>query len=710
MGLTDKQVAKLLRYLILALIMVLAVAERLYSILRFESIIHEFDPYFNYRSTRYLVNEGIYDFLNWFDEQAWYPLGRIVGGTVYPGIMFTAAFVYWTLHALNITIKIRNICVLLAPFFSSLTALSAYLFTSEIRNPSAGLYAAAFLAVAPGYISRSVAGSFDNEGVAIFALIFTYWLWLRAVKSGSMLWAAFTALSYFYMVAAWGGYVFIINLVPLHVLALLVSGRYTARVYVAYSTFYVVGTILSMQVHFVGFQAVQSSETMGAMGVFGLLQLFGGLQWARGFVSEAHFARFVQLTLGAVAAGIGLLALLALATGYVAPWTGRFYSLMDPTYASKNIPIIASVSEHQPTTWGSYVFDLHVLIMLAPVGLYQMFHEPSEASIFAIVYSLTSIYFSGVMVRLMLVLTPIVCVLAAVGVSSLLDEWLPLIKQRYVFSANAAVSAGAAQTAKHASNDEKKRRHDFASWPDASRAAWGVVALLTTLTLFFQYHSTWVTSEAYSSPSIVLASKNWDGSRNILDDFRESYRWINQNTDPDARIMSWWDYGYQLAAMSNRTVLVDNNTWNNTHIAQVGKAFASNEEDAYEIMQRLDVDYVLVWFGGASGYSSDDINKFLWMVRIANSVDPGIQEHNYIGKNGQYSIGPDANPVMLDSLMYKLSFYRFGEYYAGQTPGYDRVRNTEIGRKDFKLTHVEEAYTSEHWLVRIYKVLKHARQ
>ena len=46
-------------------------AERLYSILRFESIIHEFDPYFNYRSTRYLVNEGIYDFLNWFDEQAW---------------------------------------------------------------------------------------------------------------------------------------------------------------------------------------------------------------------------------------------------------------------------------------------------------------------------------------------------------------------------------------------------------------------------------------------------------------------------------------------------------------------------------------------------------------------------------------------------------------------------------------------------------------
>lgn len=33
----------------------------------------------------------------------------------------------------------------------------------------------------------------------------------------------------------------------------------------------------------------------------------------------------------------------------IAPWTGRFYSLLDPSYAKNNIPIIASVSEHQPT-------------------------------------------------------------------------------------------------------------------------------------------------------------------------------------------------------------------------------------------------------------------------------------------------------------------------------------------------------------------------
>ena len=69
--------------------------------------------------------------------------------------------------------------------------------------------------------------------------------------------------------------------------------------------------------------------------------------------------------------------------------------------------------------------------------------------------------------------------------------------------------------------------------------------------------------------------------------------------------MSWWDYGYQITAMANRTILVDNNTWNNTHISRVGQAMASTEDKAYAIMRELDVDYVLVIFGGLTGYASD---------------------------------------------------------------------------------------------------------
>lgn len=66
---------------------------------------------------------------------------------------------------------------------------------------------------------------------------FTYFLWVRSVKTGSVFWATLTALSYFYMVSAWGGYVFIINLIPLHVLTLILIGRYCSKLYIG--TFFI---------------------------------------------------------------------------------------------------------------------------------------------------------------------------------------------------------------------------------------------------------------------------------------------------------------------------------------------------------------------------------------------------------------------------------------------------------------------------------------
>ena len=115
--------------------------------------------------------------------------------------MITSGGIHWFLHLLNIPVHIRDICVFLAPIFSGLTAISTYLLTKELWSPGAGLFAASFIAIVPGYISRSVAGSYDNEGIAIFALQFTYYLWVKAVKTGSIFWAASAALSYFYMVS-----------------------------------------------------------------------------------------------------------------------------------------------------------------------------------------------------------------------------------------------------------------------------------------------------------------------------------------------------------------------------------------------------------------------------------------------------------------------------------------------------------------------------
>ncbi|KAF7242188.1 Dolichyl-diphosphooligosaccharide--protein glycosyltransferase subunit STT3A [Varanus komodoensis] len=511
----------LLKLLILSMAAVLSFSTRLFSVLRFESVIHEFDPYFNYRTTRFLAEEGFYKFHNWFDDRAWYPLGRIIGGTIYPGLMITSAAIYHVLHFFHITIDIRNVCVFLAPLFSSFTTIVTYHLTKELKDAGAGLLAAAMIAVVPGYISRSVAGSYDNEGIAIFCMLLTYYMWIKAVKTGSIYWAAMCALAYFYMVSSWGGYVFLINLIPLHVLVLMLTGRFSHRIYVAYCTVYCLGTILSMQISFVGFQPVLSSEHMAALGVFGLCQIHAFVDYLRSKLNPQQFEVLFRSVISLV---------------------------------------------------GFVLLSIGAVLMLT-VGLYYCFSNLSDARIFIIMYGVTSMYFSAVM---------------------------------------------------------------------------------------------------------------------------------------DAKVMSWWDYGYQITAMANRTILVDNNTWNNTHISRVGQAMASTEERAYEIMRELDVSYVLVIFGGLTGYSSDDINKFLWMVRIGGSTDTGkhIKEHDYYTSTGEFRVDREGSPVLLNCLMYKMCYYRFGQVYteAKRPPGYDRVRNAEIGNKDFELDVLEEAYTTEHWLVRIYKM------
>jgi dolichyl-diphosphooligosaccharide--protein glycosyltransferase len=125
---------------------------------------------------------------------------------------------------IGLPIDIRNICVFLAPTFAALTSISAYLLTTEVtKRHGAGLFAALFIGLVPSYMSRSVAGSYDNEGVAIFALVFAFYVFLKAANTGSILWSVLSSLAYFYMVASWGGYSFIINIIPMYVLFTLIT-------------------------------------------------------------------------------------------------------------------------------------------------------------------------------------------------------------------------------------------------------------------------------------------------------------------------------------------------------------------------------------------------------------------------------------------------------------------------------------------------------
>ncbi|KAL8919146.1 MAG: hypothetical protein Q9172_005107 [Xanthocarpia lactea] len=704
-GETSRNTRGLLRLIILCTIAGAAVASRLFSVIRFESIIHEFDPWFNFRATKYLVQHGFYNFWDWFDDRTWHPLGRVTGGTLYPGLMVTSGVIYHVLRLLSMPVDIRNICVLLAPGFSGLTAFASYLITSEMStSPSAGLLAAAFMGITPGYISRSVAGSYDNEAIAIFLLVFTFYLWIKSVKNGSAMWAALTALFYGYMVSAWGGYVFITNLLPLHALVLICMGRYSARLYVSYSTWFTLGTLASMQIPFVGFLPVRSSEHMSALGVFGLLQLVAFVEFIRQQVPNRQFQTLLRtLVLLVFLVSVGGLVLLTV-SGVIAPWSGRFYSLWDTGYAKIHIPIIASVSEHQPTAWPAFFFDLNLMIWLFPAGVYMCFQHLKDEHVFVVIYAVLASYFAGVMVRLMLTLTPVVCIAAALALSSILDTYLVADKPVEDAQTNGHPTGGASGSALSVVQDSLRSSRAPVKGIYSYVSKISIVSCTVTYLLLFVLHCTWVTSNAYSSPSVVLASRLPDGSQHIIDDYREAYYWLRQNTPDKAKVMSWWDYGYQIGGMADRPTLVDNNTWNNTHIATVGKAMSSREEVSYPILRQHDVDYVLVVFGGLLGYSGDDINKFLWMVRIAEGIWPDeVKERDFFTARGEYKVDEQATQTMKNSLMYKMSYYNFNALFpAGQAQ--DRVRGARMPNEGPTLNTLEEAFTSENWIIRIYKV------
>lgn len=385
--------------------------------------------------------------------------------------------------------------------------------------------------------------------------------------------------------------------------------------------------------------------------MFGFLQLLAFIDYVRGAVSGRQFQTFLY-TIVAAGFGVGLAGVVFLTyMGYIAPWGGRFYSLWDTGYAKIHIPIIASVSEHQPTAWPAFFFDLNMLIWLFPAGVYLCFQELRDEHVFVIIYALLGSYFAGVMVRLMLTLTPVVCVTAAIACSQMLDTFLQHKSPDAAgFGKDASDDTGSKKAAKSGSGLRATSSPYVGIYGKLAKSV--VVGGMCVYLLMFVQHCTWVTSNAYSSPSVVLASRLPDGSQHIIDDYREAYQWLRQNTREDAKIMSWWDYGYQIGGMADRPTLVDNNTWNNTHIATVGKAMASREEVSYPIMRQHEVDYVLVVFGGLLGYSGDDINKFLWMVRIAEGIWPEeVQERSFFTPRGEYRVDHEATDAMKNSLM-----------------------------------------------------------
>ena len=345
----------LLRLALLALATYGAVRIRLFSVEHYGRVIHEFDPWFNFRATEYMVEHGWQKFQAWFDEQAWYPLGRHVGSTTYPGLQLTAWALYEAIRWAGFEISLNDVCVFLPAGFGAVASLFTGGIAYEVtRSPNAAVFATGLMAVLPAHLMRSVAGGFDNESIAISGIVATFYFWVRSLRSsGSWPSAVLCGCTYTYMVAAWGGYIFVLNMIGAHAALLLLLGRYSACLHRAYSLWYIIGTagaLFGPARHLVGWQPFQSLEQLMPLAAFGALQplaLADALARRRRLSAADAFALQLQLlgTAGLVAAAT---AALLLPAGYLGPLSARVRGLFIRHTKTGN-PLVDSVAEHQAT-------------------------------------------------------------------------------------------------------------------------------------------------------------------------------------------------------------------------------------------------------------------------------------------------------------------------------------------------------------------------
>jgi dolichyl-diphosphooligosaccharide---protein glycosyltransferase len=171
--------------------------------------------------------------------------------------------------------------------------------------------------------------------------------------------------------------------------------------------------------------------------------------------------------------------------------------------------------------------------------------------------------------------------------------------------------------------------------------------------MIYPPNSNWI-SLADIPPSIANGGT---GYRLTTTDWLDALEWIERNTPENSVIASWWDYGYWITTLGNRTSLADNATINQTRIATLAKMFIDEQEGGIKLAQDLKADYILVYlvaqrFPGLNTTSfytlgnGGDESKKQWFMRIG-----GFDERNYLEQDGVTPTPRFWNSTLLGKLI-----------------------------------------------------------
>ena len=512
-----------------------------------------------------------------------------------------------------------------------------------------------------------------------------------------------------------------------------VIGRFSSSLHRAYTLFYVIGTFGAIHVPPVGYGPLKSMEQLAPLVVFFGFQVLEAVNIKRkkeGLSVEATLKYLIKLS---IPCAIVLLAVASYlySTGYFGPLTARVRGLFVKHTRTGN-PLVDSVAEHQPGSTQAYQTYLHNVYYAAPIGFLLSCSRFTDANLFLLLYGVTAYYFASKMSRLVILLGPVAAALGGIALGLAWDYLIVSAAVQLLDDGEEGADGMSKVKSKDAKKEEKKNKEKDKSKPTPTfgkqkgkrrktlledlseiasvageavadmkettaaqiyapstapaRICVGGALLLAFLAMgntFYVYSHQF--AERSSQPQIMYRGTLQNGQSVIVDDYREAYYWLRDHTQEDARVMAWWDYGYQIAGIAKRTSIADGNTWNHEHIATLGRILTAPEEEAHSLARHL-ADYVLVWAGGGG----DDLAKSPHLARIGNSVYPGHCSDPTCSMFGFHS-DRTPTPMMASSLLYKLVM-----------AGHMGARVNE--------TYFQHMYTSKYGKVRIYKVRKVSRK
>ena len=543
----------------LIIIFIVAFSIRLLPLRYGVFMLNEHDPYYQYYMANYIVERGWKGFLDWFswgvDHRFWAPWGRPIASTSFPGVAFAGAFLYLLAKPFGLNMNLMAFCCFLPPLFGAIASIAIFFLGRELESDSAGLFASLFLAVNAAYISRTVFGFFDDESVGILMLIISLIFYVRALKKSSIIDGVIAGLALGYMGISWGAYAYPLNLIALFVLILIIMKRYSRSLLYSSLPTILISLCIASSVPKNGLSYLTSPIAFIPILAVITLIVCEIREHLPNRLKKPFALGYATMI---IAAGVVFLIVKGAAVSL------RYLSAIIPWLRSTD-PLVRSVAEHSMTTWSHFFMQFGFIVVLGVACLFLLAQRLNDIDIFLILMGLLTAYVAANMVRLNLLLAPTFSILAGIFASRLVSFILKHAKYKY----------------------GKTSKKLFK--PSPSHVFLGLFASLLILTpaitglSVVDPRSGMPTNLAYAS-SPILMSQDW----------LSALEWIRDNLPSNAVVASWWDHGYWIAIVGNRTSVCDNSTINGTQIRLIARAFLSNETEALKIFKKLGVTQVVV--------------------------------------------------------------------------------------------------------------------